>query len=1095
MVKLVVMQAFGLCQPARPCFAAAVVLLNRVLSSNSSSSSSSNSSSSNSSNSNSSSAAAASVCAVDKNGRRCKHINEKRQCEEERRRRRLQSCSLDAALLSNHQPDHVCPLGQATVAAESEAWPPPGSAAMLHQQQQLLLDVLEEGNLSKAGDLFAIADWDIVTVLPGALPKLKQLIANPTYLADDSEQSVVEITIARITSAIRETNSIETYAPHLVDLLQYLLGFSFTKSKKTGGDAPHAKIAADLLSCLFLHYSMKSVMMLTIPVAVQILSKDCDDLIRSTSSYLSLAAIHNEHTVGRYASSIIRSVKRGNFYLIRILNQIYQVNKEPFHANLNGLMELFDKCEQAEKVTLLQLCASIASTKPEILVPHFSKFKSCLSEFSTCFAVLGIYANLIEQNMTEHLGDHVNALSKAGEFIPSSQMPVLAKVIAKIGIAHKLFAQDIANYLIVLCYKVEANFLKPMLNELDTYSASYPATVRPYVQELTQLTKDKAPNVRALTHRIRANCCSASAAGTSWNAIETRTIEKRCPPKTEISQPVKEFQSGCGNERLNQNATPGLPVRNSSRIFVNANELPSLLPPPPTGMSKVSSPNRYSSGRCGLYSSTEISQSQMTRVQQLERIRQELPTPTHVDDFDFENRDNSNLHHPDRLTDKAKRLHDITEPLLEVNRSKKRTEVQGKYDWRSCKLKYTGAQSVPMSRKLRISKMTSRLLFCSSSASNKREGFFSSKTAALPLVSSMGTKYCHNVHSAIPFNRYSPAVSERQSIPANVEIPKNLTHFGQEMVDACTQSTSIFQTIIANQNEHAPNEPVNNFKNDAIRQFCEKHMPKIENYIIDVRAKFPVPCLCTVEERGRNQSVRVHFSCQERGIHCLYSSTFFVFKTKHPSLWLHVMFLHLQVQSSTTLSQSQEAVKKLKACWECLSSAMSKSKTFTALVTSAFPTFKDQQIFSNELQNARYFDKFAYNEAKKKWCCFACNQPERVQNFLTQTNAPVIEGQLKEKRGRWKFLKRWRTKYFTLSSASLSYQGNSNEPENWPAIELRSIRSVKSVRNNKRRRSIPNAFEIFTDDNCSYMLKAKDGKNAEEWFQCLQIGVAQAHRD
>ncbi|OUC49179.1 PH domain protein [Trichinella nativa] len=940
---------------------------------------------------------------------------------------------------------------------------------MLHQQQQLLLDVLEEGNLSKAGDLFAIADWDIVTVLPGALPKLKQLIANPTYLADDSEQSVVEITIARITSAIRETNSIETYAPHLVDLLQYLLGFSFTKSKKTGGDAPHAKIAADLLSCLFLHYSMKSVMMLTIPVAVQILSKDCDDLIRSTSSYLSLAAIHNEHTVGRYASSIIRSVKRGNFYLIRILNQIYQVNKEPFHANLNGLMELFDKCEQAEKVTLLQLCASIASTKPEILVPHFSKFKSCLSEFSTCFAVLGIYANLIEQNMTEHLGDHVNALSKAGEFIPSSQMPVLAKVIAKIGIAHKLFAQDIANYLIVLCYKVEANFLKPMLNELDTYSASYPATVRPYVQELTQLTKDKAPNVRALTHRIRANCCSASAAGTSWNAIETRTIEKPCPPKTEISQPIKEFQSGCGNERLNQNATPGLPVRNSSRIFVNANELPSLLPPPPTGMSKVSSPNRYSSGRCGLYSSTEISQSQMTRVQQLERIRQELPTPTHVDDFDFENRDNSNLHHPDRLTDKAKRLHDITEPLLEVNRSKKRTEVQGKYDWRSCKLKYTGAQSVPMSRKLRISKMTSRLLFCSSSASNKREGFFSSKTAALPLVSSMGTKYCHNVHSAIPFNRYSPAVSERQSIPANVEIPKNLTHFGQEMVDACTQSTSIFQTIIANQNEHAPNEPVNNFKNDAIRQFCEKHMPKIENYIIDVRAKFPVPCLCTVEGVQLN-AVEIKV-CE------------FIFPAKKG------------VQSSTTLSQSQEAVKKLKACWECLSSAMSKSKTFTALVTSAFPTFKDQQIFSNELQNARYFDKFAYNEAKKKWCCFACNQPERVQNFLTQTNAPVIEGQLKEKRGRWKFLKRWRTKYFTLSSASLSYQGNSNEPENWPAIELRSIRSVKSVRNNKRRRSIPNAFEIFTDDNCSYMLKAKDGKNAEEWFQCLQIGVAQAHRD
>ena len=33
---------------------------------------------------------------------------------------------------------------------------------------------------------------------------------------------------------------------------------------------------------------------------------------------------------------------------------------------------------------------------------------------------------------------------------------------------------------------------------------------------------------------------------------------------------------------------------------------------------------------------------------------------------------------------------------------------------------------------------------------------------------------------------------------------------------------------------------------------------------------------------------------------------------------------------------------------------------------------------------------------------------------------PLLEGQLKEKRGKWKFLKRWHTKYFTLSSAALT---------------------------------------------------------------------------
>uniref|UniRef100_A0A914CPJ2 PH domain-containing protein n=1 Tax=Acrobeloides nanus TaxID=290746 RepID=A0A914CPJ2_9BILA len=65
-----------------------------------------------------------------------------------------------------------------------------------------------------------------------------------------------------------------------------------------------------------------------------------------------------------------------------------------------------------------------------------------------------------------------------------------------------------------------------------------------------------------------------------------------------------------------------------------------------------------------------------------------------------------------------------------------------------------------------------------------------------------------------------------------------------------------------------------------------------------------------------------------------------------------------------------------------------------------------------------------------------------------------------------------------------------------PSIDLRKIRSVKSLsRGRKRRRSLPRAFEIFTDDDVSYVLKATDRTKAEEWFQCLQIAVAQAQRE
>jgi hypothetical protein len=105
-----------------------------------------------------------------------------------------------------------------------------------------------------------------------------------------------------------------------------------------------------------------------------------------------------------------------------------------------------------------------------------------------------------------------------------------------------------------------------------------------------------------------------------------------------------------------------------------------------------------------------------------------------------------------------------------------------------------------------------------------------------------------------------------------------------------------------------------------------------------------------------------------------------------------------------------------------------------------------------------------------------------------QDSQPVIEGQLKEKKGRWKIFRRWRTRYFTLSGAHLSYKGSKDDKDMTP-IEVNQIRSVKVSRG---ARNIPKAFEIFTGDQ-SLILKPKDGKNAEEWVQCLSIVVAHSH--
>ena len=53
------------------------------------------------------------------------------------------------------------------------------------------------------------------------------------------------------------------------------------------------------------------------------------------------------------------------------------------------------------------------------------------------------------------------------------------------------------------------------------------------------------------------------------------------------------------------------------------------------------------------------------------------------------------------------------------------------------------------------------------------------------------------------------------------------------------------------------------------------------------------------------------------------------------------------------------------------------------------------------------------------------------------------------------------------------------------------IQSVKALR--KGMRDIPKAFEIFTADQ-TYVFKVKDGKNAEQWVQCLQIAVARSQK-
>lgn len=69
------------------------------------------------------------------------------------------------------------------------------------------------------------------------------------YMTNDNDQAVVEICITRITTAIRETSSMERHGSALVALWESCLEHNLQPQGKDE-DTPHAKIASDITSCI-----------------------------------------------------------------------------------------------------------------------------------------------------------------------------------------------------------------------------------------------------------------------------------------------------------------------------------------------------------------------------------------------------------------------------------------------------------------------------------------------------------------------------------------------------------------------------------------------------------------------------------------------------------------------------------------------------------------------------------------------------------------------------------------------------------------------------------------------------------------------------
>uniref|UniRef100_A0A803J3V8 Ventricular zone-expressed PH domain-containing 1 n=1 Tax=Xenopus tropicalis TaxID=8364 RepID=A0A803J3V8_XENTR len=294
-----------------------------------------------------------------------------------------------------------------------------------------------------------------------------------------------------------------------------------------------------------------------------------------------------------------------------------------------------------------------------------------------------------------------------------------------------------------------------------------------------------------------------------------------------------------------------------------------------------------------------------------------------------------------------------------------------------------------------------------------------------------------------------------------------------------TANQSSRKLVTENQNQH-----------DMLCLQLKENLDELKKYIKEMGKKIPVPDQCVLEDTVKGCVAKLFFSCPMKGHYCLYSKSSFTLISQQPQLWIHILFLFHQSLLPEPLAMHSATMQVLQTLWEKMQPKNTHSFK-SSLMQSMFPHKKDLDLVQTNLEEERFFDLFGFSEEVGSWLCFMCNNPEKA-TVVNQDGQPLIEGKLKEKQVRWKFIKRWKTRYFTLAGNQLLFRkGKSkDDPDDCP-IELSKVQSVKAVVKKRRDRSLPRAFEIFTD-NKTYVFKAKDEKKAEEWLQCINVAVAQA---
>ncbi|XP_050671616.1 protein melted isoform X2 [Leptidea sinapis] len=360
---------------------------------------------------------------------------------------------------------------------------------------ELLKHVLTERDLTRAGDIFAITDTDIVNDLNEVLKQITEISSRPDYIRNDRDQALIEICVTRVTSCIKETGTLEKYCSALVSLLESCLHHNLMPvGHLRDDDPPHAKIASDVIACIVLvsfplqsdkeASSNTAVMELFLPVAVQFLHKGNREISRHMARYLSLAAVHHAPLLKPHVQTIMDSIMSGNYPLCRILTNLYEVCPEPLEGHVTALVSLLPHAEPVEKSSLFALLEQMAGRRPAALstaVPQLLSYL-CASDAPQndpscmCIHILQVIS-IVSRSRPSLVVEQLGVIKRASRAPHASRKShtIIASILAPIGYTSRERAQEALNFIVEKLHGAEWSEQAGLIREATALCSAYPA--------------------------------------------------------------------------------------------------------------------------------------------------------------------------------------------------------------------------------------------------------------------------------------------------------------------------------------------------------------------------------------------------------------------------------------------------------------------------------------------------------------------------------------------------------------------------------------------------------------------------------------------